>query len=445
VTLGSYRAALEWLESHVDFERVAPNRLPEPTLEPIRETLAAIGSPHHDYPAIHITGTNGKGTTTTITSRLLRETGLRVGTFVSPDLHEINERIAVNSEPIRDSEFVRLMSRLRDIETTTGISLTRFEILTVGALLHFSDEGVDVAVIEVGMGGTWDSTNVIDGDVSVITNVSLDHAQVLGPTVSAIARDKVGILRSTGIGITASQDPEVAEIIRDRAAALGCQLWVIGEDFHLSQNELAVGGRLLSYTTPFSRGEDVFLSLHGIHQGMNAVTAIAATEAFLGSGLDEAVVRETLGQMRMPGRMEVVGRNPMIVVDGAHNPAGIQALCATLDGAFDVQGTRRCIVGMLTGREVEDMVAPLIRVGFAEFHVAAPQSPRAQSTTVVADAVRRLGGVVFEHPHVAAALAHAKERSTDDDLIVACGSLYLVAEVRSSLLGVASRHLTDIS
>jgi dihydrofolate synthase/folylpolyglutamate synthase len=197
VRFASYVEALTWLESHVDYERVAPNRAPEPTLDPIRDTLTQFADPQSDYPAIHVTGTNGKGTTTTLTSALLRATGLRVGTFTSPDLHAVNERIAVNAEAIDDEAFIGLLERLSDVEVVSGITLTRFELLTVAALLHFSDEGVDVAVIEVGMGGTWDSTNVIDADVSVLTNVDLDHTAVLGTTVGEIAADKVGIFRAT--------------------------------------------------------------------------------------------------------------------------------------------------------------------------------------------------------------------------------------------------------
>ncbi len=438
----SYAQALTWLESHIDFERVAPNRQLVPTLEPIRDTLALLASPQLDYPMVHITGTNGKGTTTTLTSALLSGTGLRVGTFTSPDLHAINERIAINGQPIDDEEFVGLLSRLADVEEVSGVALTRFELLTVGALLHFSDEGVDVAVIEVGMGGTWDSTNVIDSSVAVLTNVDLDHTAVLGSTVSAIANDKVGIFRPEAIAIVATTNAIVVEIAQRRATDLGADLWLIGASFELERNELALGGRAISVRTPYESYDDVLVSLHGIHQGFNAATAIVAAEAFLGRGLGDDVVRSTLASARMPGRMELISRKPMIVVDGAHNPAGIRALCATLDGAFYVQGTRRCVLGMLKGREIDDMVEPLVSLGFSEFHCCAPASPRAVPASEVAEAVRRFGGVAFEHPSGLAALAHARERSTDEDLIVVAGSLYLVAEVRGEVLHVTSRHLS---
>ena len=437
----SYLEALTWLESHLDFERVAPNRQDTPSLQSIFDTLALLANPQQDYPSVHITGTNGKGSTSTLTSALLSSTGLRVGTFTSPDLHALNERIAVNGEPIDDDSFVALVSRLADVETVSGLSLTRFELLTVAALLHFSDEGVDVAVIEVGMGGTWDSTNVIDSDVEVLTNVDLDHMAVLGTTIAEIALDKVGIFRADGVAIVATVDVTVVQIARERAARLGTTLWLLDESFFLEQNDLALGGRAITVLTPYQRYEEVLVSLHGIHQGMNAATAIVAAEAFLGRALGQFVVTTTLANARMPGRMELISRRPMIVVDGAHNPAGINALVATLDGAFHVNGERRCVLGMLTGRDIDDMVGPLVALGFAEFHCCAPLSPRAVSASDVADAVRRAGGVAFEHPSGVAALAHARERSTDDDLIVVAGSLYLVGEVRGEVIHIPSRHL----
>jgi len=436
----TYDDALAWLETHVDYERLAPGRRENPTLQSIADTLALFADPHRDYPIVHITGTNGKGTTTTLTSALLSATGLRVGTFTSPDLHALNERIALNGQAIDDDDLTSLLGRLYDAERVSGIVLTRFELLTVGALLYFSDEGVDVAVVEVGLGGTWDSTNVVDGDVTVLTNVDLDHTAVLGDTIGAIARDKVGIFRSQAIAVVSTTNAVVLEIAMSRARELGATLWTIEESFSLDRNDLAVGGRAITVTTPFATYDDVLVTLHGIHQGVNATTAIVAAEAFLGRALGEDVVRDTFARAVMPGRMELLSRHPTIVVDGAHNPAGMRALCTALDGAFHVLGERRCVLGMLTGRDVDDMVAPLVSLGFTEFHCCAPHSPRAMDPHLVAEAVRRAGGVAFEHSGVSSALAYAREHSGDDDLIVAVGSLYLVAQVRADVLHVTTRH-----
>lgn len=436
----TYDDALAWLETHVDYERLAPGHRENPSLQSIADTLALFADPHRDYPIVHITGTNGKGTTTTLTSALLSATGLRVGTFTSPDLHALNERIALNGQAIADDDLTSLLGRLYDAEQVSGIVLTRFELLTVGALLHFSDEGVDVAVVEVGLGGTWDSTNVVNGDVTVLTNVDLDHTAVLGETIGAIARDKVGIFRSQAIAVVSTTNAIVIEIATSRARELGATLWTIEETYSLVRNDLAVGGRAITVRTPFATYDDVLVTLHGIHQGVNATTAIVAAEAFLGRALGEDVVRDTLARAVMPGRMELLSRHPTIVVDGAHNPAGMRALCTALDGAFHVLGERRCVLGMLTGRDVDDMVAPLVALGFTEFHCCAPQSPRAMDVHLVAEAVRRAGGVAFEHASASSALAYAREHSGDDDLIIAVGSLYLVAQVRADVLHVTSRH-----
>jgi dihydrofolate synthase/folylpolyglutamate synthase len=299
---------------------------------------------------------------------------------------------------------------------------------------------VDVAVVEVGLGGTWDSTNVVDGDVTVLTNVDLDHTAVLGDTIGAITRDKVGIFRREATAVLSTTNAIVVEIATEKAVELGATLWLIEDSFSLERNDLAVGGRAITVRTPYATYDDVLVSLHGIHQGVNATTAIVAAEAFLGRALGESVVRSTLAKATMPGRMEMLGRHPFIVVDGAHNPAGMRALCAALDGAFHVSGERRCVLGMLTGRDVDDMVAPLVTLGFTEFHCCAPNSPRAMNARFVAEAVRRAGGVAYEHSTVSTALAHARERSHDDDLIVAAGSLYLVAQVRAEVLHVASHR-----
>lgn len=434
------KQALAWLESHVDFEKVAPNRADVPTLQPVRDTLAALAHPEEDYPAIHITGTNGKGTTTTLITALLAEQGFSVGTFLSPDLHRINERIAVNGEPISDAAFTNLLSRLADVEDAIGIRLTRFEILTVGAFLHFSDMGVEVGVIEVGLGGTWDSTNVINGSVSVLTNVDLDHTAVLGPTVGDIARDKVGIFRAEGVAVLGTDEVIVANIAQDRADELGCPLVMRGRDFQLDANDLSVGGRLLSFSTPRASYDEVQLNLHGIHQGVNAMVAVVAVEEFLDRALSNDVVSSAFANAVMPGRMEVLENYPLIVIDGAHNPAGVRALAATLDEAFHLQGERRVVLGMLTGREIADMLEPLLELGVTEFVVCEPRSPRTQSAELIAQHIAERGGEVTVVIDPREALRYARTQSQPEDQIVVAGSLYLVGDVRSGLLALPYQH-----
>lgn len=436
----NYATALAWIDAHVDYERLTHMRREVPTLDPIRATLAQLADPQLDYDVLHITGTNGKGTTTTLASQLLHAHGLRVGTFTSPDLHAINERIAVNGEAIDDASLTTLMARLYDVEAVSGIVLTRFEILTVAALLHFSDEGIDAAVIEVGMGGTWDSTNVIDGVVSVLTNVDLDHVGILGNTIEEIARDKVGIFRTGGVAVVATTDPTVVAIAQAQAEAVDSAVLLFDRDFVLERNDLAIGGRAITLRTTRAYFDDVLVRLHGIHQGINAATAIVAVEAFLDRPLDEDVVRHVLSTTSMPGRLEVLSTAPTIVVDGAHNPAGIRALCAALDGAFHVTGDLRVIIGMLIGRNVDDMVAPLLRLGVSSFLCVTPNSPRAMAGEEVAAAITRGGGTAVVCPSVMMAVAQAREHSQADDLIVIAGSLYVVAEARQEILHISSRH-----
>lgn len=436
----TFKQALAWLESHVDFEKVAPNRADVPTLQPVRDTLAALAHPEEDYPTIHITGTNGKGTTTTLITTLLAEQGFSVGTFLSPDLQRINERIAVNGEPISDAAFTNLLSRLADVEDAIGIRLTRFELLTVGAFLHFSDMGVEVGVIEVGLGGTWDSTNVINGSVSVVTNVDLDHTAVLGPTVSHIARDKVGIFRGDGVAVLGTDDLVVADIAQDRADDLGCPLVMRGRDFQLVSNDLSVGGRLVSFVTPRASYDEVQLNLHGIHQGANAVVAVVAVEEFLDRALSHDVVASAFANVVMPGRMEVLENYPLIVIDGAHNPAGVRALAATLDEAFHLVGERRVVLGMLTGREIADMLDPLLTLGVTEFVVCEPLSPRTQSAEIIAQYISERGGDVTVVTDPRDALRYARNQSQPEDQIVIAGSLYLVGDLRAALLALPYQH-----
>jgi dihydrofolate synthase / folylpolyglutamate synthase len=430
-------AALEWLSGHVDYERTAPTRRDLPTLAPVADALGALGDPQADVACIHVTGTNGKGSTTAMAAALLEATGRRVGTYTSPDLHAVNERICLGGVPIDDAALTALLGRLAALEAATDLRLTRFDLLTVGALLHFADEAVDAAVVEVGLGGTWDATNVVEGRVAVVTNVSLDHTEVLGDTVEAIARDKAGIVKPGAIVVLGDEDPATLELQAGIARERGARdVWRRGAELSLVRNELAVGGRLVTLATPLGAHEDVFVSLHGRHQGANALCAIAAAEAFGAVGLGDEVVTGALGAIRVPGRLEVVGVRPTVLLDSAHNPAGAAVLADALEESFVVAGTRRVVVGMLTGRDPAALLAPLATVGVDVVYCCEPPSPRALSAAAVADAARRLGmdAHLWEDPPRAldAALADA----SDDDLVVVTGSFYVVGAVRGHVLGL---------
>ena len=436
----SLAEALAWLDAHIDLESAMPDRRALPTLERMAELVAVLGDPQEAYPVVHITGTNGKGSTAALVSALLAARGLSVGTYTSPNLTAVNERLARNGEPIDDASFAELLGDLAAYEPMLEHRPTRFEILTAAALRWFADIAVDVAVVEVGLGGTWDSTNVVTADVAVITNISFDHTDVLGPTLEGIAADKAGIFKPGSRAVVGETDPALVALFRSRASEAGCaSFWVAGTDFECTANRLAVGGRLVDLRTPEAAYGELLVPLHGPHQGANAACALAATEAFFGGPLDESVVEEGLASVRVPGRLEVVGRQPLAVVDGAHNVAGMAALAAALEEGFDVEGERVAVVGMLSGRDPSAMLAPLVAAGVGTVVACAPDSPRALSAETVAEAARALGATVLVAPSVAEAMELALPLVGTSGLLVVTGSLYVVGDARALLLEGVSR------
>ncbi len=356
--------ALSWLDSHIDFEQNMPRRRALPTLDRIRALTSLLGDPQDSIPSIHFTGTNGKGSTSAMATMLLMAKGLNVGTYTSPNLHTVSERIARNGEPIDEESFTSVLTELALVVPLLPEPPTRFDLLTAAAFAWFATEAVDAMVVEVGLGGTWDTTNVIHGDVAVLTNVSFDHTDVLGPTLEGIAADKAGIIEPGSRVVVGEMAPDLVDIVIARAEELGAaSVWVAGRDFGVESNRVAVGGRLVTLWTPGGRYEDVLVPLHGAHQGLNAGVALAAAEAFFGDPLAPDLVEEAMAAVRVPGRLEVLGRRPLLLVDGAHNAAGMAALGEALEEEFAVDGTAVAVVGMLTGRDPSAMLAPLASAG----------------------------------------------------------------------------------
>ena len=427
--------ALAWLDAHSDFESKMPTRRTLPSLERMKTLAALLGDPHTAYPVIHITGTTGKGSTAAMTTSLLAAMGLTVGTYTSPNLSRVNERIARNGEPIDDGSFIDLLDSLARTEALMDEPPTRFELLTAAAFTWFADEAVDVAVVEVGMGGTWDCTNIVHGVVSVITNISFDHTEVLGPTLEDIARDKAGIFKSGGRAVVGETDPTLVALFRAAADAAGCEeFWVRGVEFACTSNRVAVGGRLVDLRTPGAAYGELLIPLHGSHQGDNAACALAAAEAFFGSPLHEEVVEEGLAAVRVPGRLEVIGRHPLVLVDGAHNAAGMMVLARSLTEEFAIEGETTAVVGMLTGRDPTAMLDALVSAGVRSIIACAPDSPRAIPVGDIVAAAVSLGMEVSVASSPAEAVRKAVERSAPDDRVVVCGSLYVVADARDALL-----------
>ena len=254
--------ALAWLDSHVDFESNMPRRRAVPTLDRMCALTALLGEPQESIPSIHVTGTNGKGSTSAMATSLLMAKGLTVGTFTSPNLHVVAERLAHNGEPIDDESLTNVLTELALLEPLLPERPTRFELLTAAALSWFSTEAVDAMVVEVGLGGTWDCTNVVHGNVAVLTNVSFDHTDVLGPTLEGIATDKAGIIEPGSRVVVGQMAPQLADIITSRAREVGAEsVWMAGRDFGVESNQVAVGGRVVTLWTPGDRYEDILVPL----------------------------------------------------------------------------------------------------------------------------------------------------------------------------------------
>ncbi len=430
--------ALVWLDDHIDFESNMPSRRSIPTLDRMHAVMGLLGDPHLSIPSVHVTGTNGKGSTTAMVTNLMLAQGLTVGTFTSPNLHVVTERIARDSVPIGDAAFVEVLTELALLEPLLPERLTRFELLTAAAFAWFGTEAVDAMVIEVGLGGTWDCTNVMQGDVAVLTNFSYDHTDVLGPTLEGIAADKAGILEPECPVVLGETSPDLVRIVEEAAAVVGAgPVWVVGRDFGCESNEVAVGGRLVTLWTPGDRYEDVLVPLHGAHQGLNAAAALAAAEAFFGRSLSEEVVQDAFSAVRVPGRLEVLGRRPLLLVDGAHNVAGMTTLGLALAEEFAVEGDTVAVIGMLSGRDPLAMLSALAPAGVSKVVACQPDSPRAIAARDVADAGRALGLTVLVEPRVVDALSTARGLVDANGLVVAAGSLYVVGDARAEILSGA--------
>jgi len=432
-----------------------PGRQSVPTLERMVALCDLMGDPQTDYPVIHVTGTNGKGSTVAIVAELLSSTGLSVGTFTSPDLSSVNERIARNDEPISDKDLIEVLAALAALETLMDRRPTRFELLAAAAFRWFSDVAVDVAVIEVGLGGRWDATNVVAPVVSVVTNVSEDHLDVLGPTLKDVAGEKSGIVKPDSSLVLGETDPDLVEIfVKAAEHAGGVVVWKRGADpddgdFACDSNDVAVGGRILDLRTPNARYEQVFLGLHGAHQGDNAACALAASEAFFAAPLDDEVVRSAMSSVSIPGRLEIVSRAPLVLLDGAHNVAGAEALSRSLQGDFRVVGPVVAVVGLLVGRDPVAMLTAL-RKGGVDRVVACPApTPRTMPVGDLLVACRSVGLRAEGALSVPDALARATSLAGEEGLVVVTGSLYVVGEARSVVLSgdddaSGNGHVSDL-
>ena len=443
-----YDQALESLAAR------GPGRM-VPDLSRITALCELLGDPQHAFPSVHVTGTNGKGSVVRMVGALCAAAGLSAGTYTSPHLQTVRERLSLAGRPIAPSRFASLhaeveqLAQLLDERATTsegapGDPVTYFELLTAMAFAWFADVPVDVGVVEVGMGGTWDATNVLRGTVAVLTTIDVDHPQ-LGATPAEVAREKLGIIEPHALVVSGPQTVEVQRALREVVRKRKATLWQHdGGGFgHLEvvERSVAVGGQLLTLRVGDREIDDILLPLHGEHQADNALVALGAFAALTGesfTAMDDDVVRHGLGAVQVPGRLEVVHRAPTVLLDGAHNPHGAAAAAAAIEGSFDLD-TVALVVACLDDKDVDGILH-----AFAELanHVVVTTAPSGRAASLdrmvaAAEGVWRGTGVVIEATSdVQEALAIAESLTGEGDGIVVAGSLTLVGAARDRYLPV---------
>ena len=450
-------ALAEFAAVEAELDKRWPETDIEPSLDRIRALTDLLGDPQRAYPVVHVAGTNGKTSVVRMIDALLSETGLRTGRYTSPHLQRATERITLDGGPISPERYVEVYREIQpyielvDARRTDGQpALSKFEVLTAMAFAAFADAPVDVAVIETGLGGSWDATNVADGAVSVITPIGVDHVEYLGPDLAGIAKEKAGIIKPGSIAVMAAQDTEVAAVLLERCVELGITVARQGMEFGVLRRDKAVGGQLLKLQGLGGAYDDVFLPLHGEHQAGNAAVALAAAEALLGVGanrqLDVDAVRSAFAGVSSPGRLERLRTAPAVLVDAAHNPHGARALAAALTDAF---GFRRLVgvVAVLQEKDVTGMLEALEPV-LDEIVVTSNASPRALDVDELAGVAVQVFGAdrVTVEPRLDDAVEQAVRMAEEVDEetgslagggVVVTGSVVTAGEART-LFGKAT-------
>lgn len=412
-----------------------------PTLERIQALVDALGSPQLSYPTIHIGGTNGKTTTSRMVDSLLFSMGLRTGRFTSPHLETYRERIAINGEPIDPKDLIFTYNDIAAyfdfIDSKFDNPVSFFEAVTALAFAAFAEHPIDIGIIEVGMGGEWDATNVVKADVSIITPIGLDHMEYLGNTLTEIASTKAGIIKEGGFAVLSQQEPAVAVELLRKAAEVGADVAREGVEYSVISRAVAIGGQLLTIQGLKGVYDEIFIPLHGKHQASNAAAALVAVEVFFGENdLDLDAVREGFAQVKSPGRCEVIHRDPTIILDAAHNPHGSIALQQTLDSEFtfdEVIG----VVGVMGDKDARGIL-----VNFEKFMdsiiVTKNSSHRAMEVSDLEMLAIEIFGAdrVHSSPNLEAAIEKALKDTirplSDESLgIVVTGSVVTVGEART--------------
>lgn len=433
----------------------APENKMEPRLDAVQRAVDILGNPEKSAPVIHITGTNGKTSTARMVESLLLAHDLRVGRYTSPHLEKVTERISLDGRPVADETFVRIYGEIApylqlvdtELSERGEPGLTFFEVLTILAFAVFADEPVDVMVLEVGIGGSWDATNVADAAVSIVTPVDLDHTEMLGDTLQEIALEKAGIIKPGGFLISAAQDPVVAQILLERAQEIGAQFRFEGVEFGVRGRTIAVGGQIIAVQGLAAEYIDLMLPLFGEHQAENAALAIAAVEALLGGGdkpLNQELLVTGLGAVTSPGRLELARKAPPVLLDAAHNPHGLKASARAVRESFTF-AKLNLVVGILREKDVETMLRTLAEE-YSEYELelwcSHSRSPRAIAPEELAEIAADMGfdeDMVHAQDRlddaIASAIQDAADRQEFDGAVLITGSVTVVGEARA-LLGL---------
>jgi len=418
----------------------------EPTLQRIAALVDLLGDPHKSYPILHVAGTNGKTSITRMIDALLTRIGLRVGRYTSPHLQLVTERIAIDGAPIAPERYVEVYRDIEPyvemIDRGAEVRMSKFEVLTGMAFAAFADAPVDAAVLEVGLGGSWDATNVADAKVAVVGPISVDHVEYLGSDLAGIAREKAGIIKQGSIALLAEQRPEVAEVLLRRTVEVDATVARAGMEFGVLQRDIAVGGQVLKLQGLGGAYDDIFLPLHGPHQAANAALALAAVEAFFGAGaqrmLDVEAIREGFASVVVPGRLERVRSTPTVFVDAAHNPHGAQALADSLEEDFAFRNLVG-VVGVMQDKDARGILAALEPV-LHELVVTTSSSERAMPAEELGEIALEIFGPdrvdvrprLIDAVDTAIALAEADAEELPSGVgVVVTGSVVTAGEARA--------------
>jgi len=420
-------------------QRIPENKI-RPRLEPTKRAAELLGDPQRSYRVIHVTGTNGKTSTTRFIERILREHGLRTGRFTSPHLVRLNERMALDGEPVSDEQLISVYSDIepilefvdQELAEKGENPLTFFEALAVLGFAVFADAPVDVLVLEVGMGGTWDSTNVADGDVAVFTPIGLDHMDRLGNTIEEIAETKSGIIKPGSIVVSSAQEPSVLAVLEKASGQIAEGFKLESRDFQVSEFLSTDTGQSISISGLTGQYGPYAAPVFGSHQGQNLAVAVAAVEAFLGGGaiqIADDILRSAISDVSSPGRLQLIKTEPALLLDGAHNPAGAQILANALRSEFSDKPLVG-LVAVLADKDVASVLANLAGV-FEAVVITQSSSPRSMpAAELELVASQSLGEDVSSISDFQLALEQAKQRAIElGGMVVVTGSITLVGDV----------------